>query len=562
MKKRIFTLVFLCMAFAIISNAQTTYDVGLTDTLNVFVANNSDPAGSIYVLPRGSYYVMWSGINVTYDITFKAADGEGSKPLIVNSYEGGWEMMTLGGNVTFENIHLNFSTYDGGRGGWHQGGIGFSGDNTTLSVDNCILDFCDGWGFHTDQAANPTLIFTNNQFRKNGIITSGRFHSQLINVKNADVEMVYLENNTFFEGVAPIFIFQFGNLRDVWINHNTFVSHAQFPFLMDYAHEDIIMNNLFVDAQFTGERAVDSRGQDVDGLPYGIINFADYEAGDTLKPEGFPDADERILGIGYNANHVTPETRFFWDNYVTYPGLSEEDTFQVAEFLNSRTESMFNDDLTYPYLAWDDTLSVVSDEAPGFTNYTIDTQYQVLYARSVNGDTTALKDVPDAGVWSQWPITDDPFLPHSGADLPADYYNFSYTNDNLKEKVAYLGYPVGDLNWWPAKKAIWEADPERETFENRKQAILDGTFFSYSPTGFDDPAALNQIRIYPNPASGSVMIDVDGPVNLTLFNIMGQSVYQCRTNNGVVDISGLESGFYLMQIDHLGKTYVQKLVVR
>lgn len=566
MKKRIFTLLFLCMAFAMVSSAQTTYEVGITDSLNVFVANNSDPAGSIYVLPRGSYYVIWSAISVTTDITFKAADGEGAKPLIVNSYENSsWELMNLGGDITFENIHLNFSTYDGGRGGWHRGGINFSGDNSTIIVDNCIIDFCDGWGFHTGTAKNTTLIFTNNQFRKNGVIKSGRFHAQLINVKNVDVELMYLENNTFFEGVAPIIIYQFGNLRDVWMNHNTVVSHAQFPFLIEFWQEGIVMNNLFVDAHFAGERADDRPGQDSDELPYGIINFADYEAGDTLIPAGFPDPDERILGIGYNANHITPEIRFFWDNYTTYPGLSEEDTFQVADFVNSRTESMLKDDVTYPYLAWDDELSVVSNEAPGFTDYEIDTEYEVLYARNINGDTTALVDLAsDAGVWSQWPVTDNPALPHAGADLPADYYDFSYTNDNLKEKVAYLGYPVGDLNWWTTEKAAWEADPDRETFENRKQAVLDGTFFSYDPStvGFDDPASDNRIRVYPNPATNLVIIDVDGTADVTLSNLIGQRLYQCRTKNGVVDISGLEPGIYLIQIDCLEKTYVQKLVVR
>jgi hypothetical protein len=564
MKKRIFTLLFLCMAFAMLSNAQTTYEVGLMDSLNVFVANNSDPAGSIYVLPRGSYYVVWSAISVTTDITFKAANGDGPKPLIVNSYEnGGWNMMYLGGDVTFENIHLNFSTYDGGRGGWHRGGINFSGQGTTLKVDNCLIDFVDGWGFQTDGAAkNATLIFTNNQFRKNGIYNSGRWQAQLINVKNTDIALMYLENNTFFEGVAPIIIYQFGNLKEVWLNHNTIVSHAQFPFLIEYWQKGVVMNNLFVDAHFSGERAADRPGQDVNALPYGIINFADYAPGDTLKPVGFPDPDERILGIGYNANHITPEIHYYWDNYTTYPCLSAEDTFQVAEFINSRTESMLKDDVTYPYLAWDDALSVVSDEAPGFTNYEIDTEHEVLFARNINGDTTALDGwTSDAGVWSQWPITDDPLLPHSGADLPADYYNFSYTNNNLKEKVAYHGYPVGDLNWWPTEKAAWVADPNRETYENRKQAVLDGTFFSYNPSGLDNPALHNQIRVYPNPASGLVMIDVDGIADVTLCNLIGQSVFQCRTKNGVVNISGVEPGIYLMKIDHLEKTYVQKLVV-
>jgi len=433
-----------------------------------------------------------------------------------------------------------------------------------VKVDNCLIDFCDGWGFQTDAAANnATLIFTNNQFRKNGIYNSGRWHAQLINVKNTDVELMYLENNTFFEGVAPIIIYQFGNLKNVWMNHNTVVSHAQFPFLIEYWQKGIVMNNLFVDAHFAGERAADRPGQDVDELPYGIINCADYEAGDTLKPVGFPNPDERILGIGYNANHITPEIRYYWDHYTSYPCLSAEDTFQVVDFINSRTESMLKDDDTYPYLAWDDNLSVVSNEAPGFTNYTIDTEHEVLYARSINGDTTALEGwASNAGVWSQWPITNDPLLPHSGADLSADYYNFSYTNSNLKEKVAYLGYPVGDLNWWPTEKAAWKADPNKETLENRKQAVLDGTFFSYNPTGFNNPASINQIRVYPNPASGSVMIDVDGIADVTLCNLIGQKVYQCRTKNGVVDISGLESGVYLMKINHLEKTYVQKLVVR
>jgi hypothetical protein len=574
MKKRIFTLLFLSMAFAMVSNAQTTYYVGISDTLNVFVANNSDPAGSIYVLPRkgtindvtvDGYFVIYSEINVTTDVTFKAADEEGPRPVIVNSYSTGWGMMGLGGNITFENIHLIFSTPNGDRGPWHRGGINFSGTNTTLKVDNCLIDFADGFGFHSDAATNPTLIFTNNQFRKSGIITGGRWHGMLINMKNVDTELIYFENNTFFEGVAPIFILEFGNYKDFWFNHNTVVSHAQFPFRFEYWQDGIVMNNLFVDAHFAGERADDRPGQDPDALPYGIINFADYEEADTNKPDGWPNPDERILGVGYNANHITPATRYYWDNYTSYPVLSEADTFQVVDFINSRTESMFKDDETYPYLAWDDVLSVVSDEAPGFTDYEIDTTYQVFFARDINGDTTALDDVAsDAGVWSQWPITDDPLLPHAGAPLPADYYDFSYTNATLKEKVAYRGYPVGDLNWWPTEKAAWEADTDKETFENRKQAVLDGTFFGYNPTSveFDDPASVNQIRVYPNPARSSVIIDVDGTVDVTLYNIMGQSVYQRRTKHGVINVSGLGSGIYMMKIDHLEKTYVQKLVVR
>jgi hypothetical protein len=564
MKKRIFTLLFLCMAFAMVSNAQTTYEVGLLDSLNVFVANHSDPAGSIYVLPRGSYYVIWSAISVTTDITFKAADGAGAKPLIVNSYEnGGWNMMYLGGDVTFENIHLNFSTWDGGRGGWHRGGINFTGNNTTLKVDNCLVDFVDGWGFQTDGAAeNATLIFTNNQFRKCGIYNAGRWQAQLINVKNTDVALMYLENNTFFEGVAPIIIYQFGNIKEVYLNHNTIVSHAQFPFLIEYWQKGIVMNNLFVDAHFAGERAADRPGQDVDALPYGIINFADYAPGDTLKPVGFPAPDERILGIGYNANHITPEVRYYWEHYTSYPCLSATDTFLVADFLNSRTESMLKDHATYPHLAWSDTLSVVSNEAPGFTNYEIDTEHEVLFGRSINGDTTALDGwTAGLGVWSEWPILNDPLLPHSGADLPADYYNFSYTNNNLKENVAYNGYPVGDLNWWPTEKAAWVADPNKETYENRKQAVLDGTFFSYNPTGFANPVLRNNIRIYPNPASDWVIIDIYGTAYVTLCNLVGQSILQCSTKNGVVDISGLEPGLYLMKIDYLGKTYTQKLMV-
>jgi GH35 family endo-1,4-beta-xylanase len=71
--------------------------------------------------------------------------------------------------------------------------------------------------------------------------------------------------------------------------------------------------------------------------------------------------------------------------------------------------------------------------------------------------------------------------------------------------------------------------------------------FSSFNTSMDVAPATNSFRIYPNPAKNTVFIDgLQQPVTISIRNITGQEVLR-TDSNGVVDVSGLARGVYLLK---------------
>lgn len=88
----------------------------------------------------------------------------------------------------------------------------------------------------------------------------------------------------------------------------------------------------------------------------------------------------------------------------------------------------------------------------------------------------------------------------------------------------------------------------------------------------DAPTAVNDIslsesdiKIYPNPASGSISIasDLDKTISATIVNVLGSAVMKITISKGVnpVDISTLAKGIYLVRYETGAQPLVQKLSV-
>ena len=71
----------------------------------------------------------------------------------------------------------------------------------------------------------------------------------------------------------------------------------------------------------------------------------------------------------------------------------------------------------------------------------------------------------------------------------------------------------------------------------------------YSETGVQDNLQ-EQIGIYPNPADEKITIEATGINNITMFNLMGQKVYETSVEGDNVEIntSEFESGVYMIQV--------------
>ena len=83
-----------------------------------------------------------------------------------------------------------------------------------------------------------------------------------------------------------------------------------------------------------------------------------------------------------------------------------------------------------------------------------------------------------------------------------------------------------------------------------------------SPTSVDAIDA-QQVGIYPNPADDKVVIEASTIKNVTVFNLMGQKVYESSVDADKVELntSDLESGMYMIQIETSEYTTTKRISV-
>ena len=84
-------------------------------------------------------------------------------------------------------------------------------------------------------------------------------------------------------------------------------------------------------------------------------------------------------------------------------------------------------------------------------------------------------------------------------------------------------------------------------------------------TGINEVSTLdNEVKLYPNPFSQNVTVDVsvDGPVTITMFNMIGENIGQWQLNKGMntINTGAMPSGVYLMQIKTANSILNKKLV--
>jgi hypothetical protein len=156
-------------------------------------------------------------------------------------------------------------------------------------------------------------------------------------------------------------------------------------------------------------------------------------------------------------------------------------------------------------------------------------------------------------VYSDWPIPEN--LAYSDADLMVGGTN---------------GFPVGDLNWFPDKKAAWELQKDAE--HAKLLDILNSGTLSVQPTGGTLPEAYALEQNYPNPFNPSTTISFSlphaGQANLKVFNMLGQEVatlvngsltagsYQVQFNP-----AGLASGVYFYKLTSGDFSQVKKMTL-
>ena len=106
-----------------------------------------------------------------------------------------------------------------------------------------------------------------------------------------------------------------------------------------------------------------------------------------------------------------------------------------------------------------------------------------------------------------------------------------------------------------------------DTLNPRQVFVVSDTAFTALFRGVEDSVGIAGVRaeewrLYPNPASTSVTVEVVQPEVLTLLDVSGREVLRKRLSAGGtrVDISALPQGVYFVRLD--GNALVKKLIVR
>lgn len=61
---------------------------------------------------------------------------------------------------------------------------------------------------------------------------------------------------------------------------------------------------------------------------------------------------------------------------------------------------------------------------------------------------------------------------------------------------------------------------------------------------------IDNVKIYPNPTSSNLNIDIDSMTNISIFNSLGQLVYDSKveSDNFVIDMSQFDAGVYMIRV--------------
>lgn len=563
---------------------QDTLDVAPGQgTLNAAIDANQ--GSKIYRLEAGKYYGLNEIIeNVDYhlqiigeevDIRFgtqlpatlqTGSDATGA-PLA--------RMIDAKGDVTLKNLYIMNVDLNGALGARF---LRQSDSAASVTVDNCVIDpVGDTHGIELSGGAND-LFFTNNlvlRHGKNKTQRDGQLFRLAAGPAPISCDTAWIENNTFF-GIGVFFIHA-GWTRDnkmIFINHNTFIHHEGEWIASVFTHDLYHTNNLMMDISMIPI-------QDATGvLPGKDPNFFKRQLimSDSTAGEALP--VQRTSYVHFNSLYRTPDwfpvleqwndtlkslsldTAFFqplmWDgatplNYGVDPALammgSKEP--QIFNFVNNNGDTVMNAD--FPNFSYG---SMTYGQDPMFNEDSIYDKSELYAAMGFNvfmrdqlgyPDPVLLTDRITAmqGWW--WDPDGDVSLNDTWPLFDGTYSDPATLTGSIES------LPLGDLNWYPPEKAIWDSIRD-DVFDYMKAG---NTALYRWVTSIDDLdfTALPS-RIYPTQVTESATIEFTlesaENVEIDLYNTMGQKITNLYEGNKAPGThrlgfarGGLSAGIYM-----------------
>lgn len=556
MRKFILFIPAFMLLFALNLQAQTT--LVPEEPVNVQIAADTSATGerteTAYVAEAGEYYYFDGTLECNFDLSIIGPDGDtwikdqanppvffqlpasdGTARDMINSNEGCsvelrnavWTGL-LPNDVNISSIVRTFA-------------------GTSVVFDNNIFsDIRD----HTTRITGALESFsvTNNLFLNMDRRGGSPFGGMPFRI-DAAITQITFENNTLFNGSR-----EFGNGGNFFLSNMTEI-HNTFANQQVNAHElhwfsAIQANSLFYNWSW--------RGRDLYTNGY-EAPFTTFETHAGVKVK----LDSVSLYNGFNGFYLDPAISDYWENTIN--PQRENDSAHV------RQNFLWNIDV-------DSTITADDDFTIGKSYWQFDPEFTTNPTKVDSMNGWNLANWTEETNYSDWRITSPIQWNEDGTpinNLPMDYLDLSYSNEYLLE-AGTDGLPLGDLNWFPAAKATYDAN--RETYVAALMDSMTNATFVYNPgdaesayitldnlpTSIENdsniPGEFHLSDNYPNPFNPSTKISFTLPaaseVKLTVYNVLGQKVavlvnQQMTAGTFTVnfDASGLSSGMYLYRIE-------------
>ncbi len=540
----LFTL-FLVLCLQGFAKAQSELVIpssdGTTFLNEQILADAGRPADRVYVLQRnGTYYMNDDLRNDGYVLRIQAEPGAGRKPviyLVTGSAGFPPAAFVLADDLFLKDVVLLgfYEALASEIANIPPRLIDTAVPGVDLIIDGCILTNERGEHIRVAQTAAARMVkITNSIFSNMGDLGRSNLGAgRGIDLRNTSLDSMIMVNNTFvnfqdriirhYQSVASIRYFRF--------EHNTIVNGLSYHSTMSLGwlgDESIVANNLFIDHHIAGADT-DAVRQSEFGEP-GELDPRNG-LGKIVWILSVPN-DSTLWTVAGNYYSVSPVVQAFYDQYAAEGVLGE------GKPLNHHVYVKLGADSVNAFVKESITLGNTPEPMMAMAHW-----YRSPTGGNKSKSTTNfVRDLYDYDrrPWEYFADTLDCTYPTSAA--------------------AYLGaqggFPAGDLNWFPDKKAEWE------------QWMITGVDGEKTTT----PSSFTLNQNYPNPFNPATTITFSlekaGYTTLTVYNMLGQRVAvpvaaKLSSGNHKINFnaSQLNNGIYFYELksgDHLS---VRKMIL-
>ncbi|HAL57000.1 MAG TPA: hypothetical protein DCP63_11140 [Bacteroidetes bacterium] len=517
-------------------------------------ANRGIPANRVYLLQRGGAYLANATfrVNTGQTLRMRANDSAGTRPVIylyptgsgTNPANPPGNFIDLRGDLVFKNLILTgyFEPIDTNLNNL-QGGllnVPTAGAGAKITIDSCIITNSNGNHIRTDGAVKLVKV-TNSVFANMGYLGRSNLGAgKGIDLRDASADTVIFEHCTFVNwqdrvirhynfsnplaGTGPIHYLRF--------NQNTLVNGMSYHGLLSLGSmgkRALITNNLMIDPF--------SLGNDTDAVRQAeFLNHGERDqfGGSRIVWVFTAPNDTTRWTISNNYYAISDSGQKFFSDYAA-AGVTGEGS-PLTWHLNRRLGA--------------DSVNAFKKISLKLNNIPAVMSKMNRWYRSPSGGNKS-KNTPSAA----WNKSFD--FDRRGWLYFDDTLDCTYPTSSAAYSGAIGGYPVGDLNWFPARKAQWLVDP-RTSVEK--------------PGGTVVPTSFTLQQNYPNPFNPSTKIVYTLPqeakVRLEIFDLLGRKIATLVDESRFAgehavefDASGLTSGVYVYRLSSSHQVLSKKMTL-